>query len=219
MVARDAWKKAGEAGFLCPWLEDTYGGPGGDFFCSTIVIEELGFAYESGFAMSLHSDICVPYIHSFGTEAQKQRWLPGCASGDLITAIAMTEPGTGSDLAALATTAEKDGTDYVINGAKTFISNGILCDLCVVAAKTDPDPKNAHQGISLFVVEAGTKGFVKGKKLAKMGMASQDTSELSFEDCRVSADCLLGNEGRLFNAHEQASAREARRGDRRSSRR
>ena len=198
IVDREAWRKAGEAGFLCPWLEQERGGPGGDLLCSCVVIEELASAYESGFALSLHSDIVVPYLHEFGTEEQKQRWLPGCASGELVTAIAMTEPGTGSDLAAIATMAVKDGDGYLLNGAKTFISNGLLCDLCVVAAKTDPDPANAHRGISLFVVEAGTPGFLKGKKLAKMGMASQDTSELAFEDCRVPAANLLGEEGQGF---------------------
>lgn len=131
------------------------------------MIEELANAYESGFAASLHSDIVVPYIHSYGTDEQRGRWLPKLASGEFISAIAMTEPGTGSDLAALATTAVKDGTDYIINGAKTFISNGQLCDICIVAAKTDPDPANAHRGISLFVVEAGTPGFSKGKSSKK----------------------------------------------------
>jgi len=198
IVDRETWQEAGEAGFLCPWLEPKYGGPGGDFLCSCVVIEELAHVYESGFAMSLHSDIVVPYIHEFGTEAQKQRWLPGCATGTLISAIAMTEPGTGSDLAALSTSAVRDGDDYVLNGAKTFISNGILCDLCIVAAKTDPDPANKHRGISLFVVEADTPGFVKGKKLEKMGMMSQDTSEIAFEDCRVPAANLLGEEGSGF---------------------
>jgi acyl-CoA dehydrogenase len=198
MVDREAWRKAGAAGFLCPWLEEQWGGGGGDFLHSVVIIEELARAYESGFAMSLHSDVVVPYLHTFGDDAQKKRWLPGCASGEFVTAVGMTEPGTGSDLAALATTAVRDGDHYVINGAKTFISNGILCDLCVVAAKTDPDPKNAHKGITLFVVEAGTKGFVKGKKLAKMGMASQDTSELHFEDCRVPVANRLGAEGSGF---------------------
>jgi len=197
-VDREVWRKAGGQGFLCPWLEERLGGPGGDFLHSVIVMEELARAYESGFAMSLHSDIVVPYLHAFGSEDQKQRWLPGCASGALVTALAMTEPGTGSDLAALATRAVRDGDDYVIRGAKTFISNGQLCDLAVVAAKTDPDPANAHKGISLFVVEAGRAGFVKGKKLHKMGMASQDTSELFFEDCRVPAANRLGAEGAGF---------------------
>ena len=197
-VDRDAWRKAGAHGFLCPWLDTKYGGPGADFLCSVIVMEELARAYESGFAISLHSDIIVPYLASFGSEAQRQRWLPGCASGELVTALAMTEPGTGSDLAALATMAVRDGDDYVINGAKTFISNGQLCDLVIVAAKTDPDPANAHRGISMFVVEAGRPGFTKGKRLHKMGMASQDTSELAFEDCRVPAANLLGPEGGGF---------------------
>lgn len=197
-VDRDVWRKAGENGFLCPWLDESFGGAGGDFLHSAIVIEELACAYESGFAMGLHSDIVVPYISAFGTDEQKKRWLPSCASGELITAIAMTEPGTGSDLAAIASTAVRDGDHYVLNGAKTFISNGILCDLCIVAAKTDPNPANAHHGISLFVVEAGMPGFIKGKKLRKMGMASQDTAELAFEDCRVPVANRLGDEGAGF---------------------
>jgi acyl-CoA dehydrogenase len=197
-VDREVWRKAGAQGFLCPWLEDKYGGPGGDFLMSVIVMEELARCYESGFAMGLHSDIIAPYIYSFGNEDQKQKWLPGMASGELVSAIAMTEPGTGSDLAAVATTARRDGDDYVLNGQKTFISNGQLCDLVIVVAKTDPDPKNAHKGISLFVVEANRKGFGRGKRLHKMGMASQDTSEMFFEDCRVPASNLLGVEGGGF---------------------
>jgi acyl-CoA dehydrogenase len=200
IVDREAWRSAGKQGFLCPWLGEEYGGPGGDFLHSIVIMEELAYAYESGFALSLHSDIVVPYLHSFGSEEQKKRWLPGCASGDTVTAIAMTEPGTGSDLAALQTTAVRDGDEYVLNGAKTFISNGLLCDLCIVAAKTDPDPDNAHRGITLFVVDADSKGFNKGKKLAKMGMASQDTAELFFEDCRVPANNRLGPEGSGFIA-------------------
>lgn len=198
MVDREAWRKAGAAGLLCTWLPEEYGGAGGDFLHAVVVMEELSRAYESGFAIPLHSDIVVPYIAEFGNEAQKKRWLPGCASGDLVTAIAMTEPGTGSDLAALSTRAVRDGDDYVIDGAKTFISNGVLCDICIVAAKTDPDPAKAHQGISLFIVEAGTPGFIKGKKLKKMGMSSQDTSELAFEGCRVPAANRLGEEGSGF---------------------
>jgi acyl-CoA dehydrogenase len=197
-VDREVWRKAGAQGFLCPALEEKYGGAGADFICSVVIMEELARVYESGFAMGLHSDIIVPYIHTFGTEEQKQKWLPGCASGEFVTAIAMTEPGTGSDLAALTTFAKKDGDDYIITGQKTFISNGQLCDLVVVAAKTDPDPNNAHKGISLFVVEANRKGFTKGKRLHKMGMASQDTSELFFEDCRVPAANRLGAEGGGF---------------------
>ncbi|MBA3542159.1 MAG: acyl-CoA dehydrogenase family protein [Deltaproteobacteria bacterium] len=197
-VDREVWRKAGANGFLCPWLEDAYGGVGADFKYSMIIMEELARAYESGFAMALHSDIIVPYIHAFGNDEQKLRWLPGCASGEFVTALAMTEPGTGSDLAALATTAVRDGDDYVINGSKTFISNGQLCDLVIVAAKTDPDPANAHKGISLFVVEANRPGFQKGKRLHKMGMTSQDTSELFFEDCRIPATNRLGAEGAGF---------------------
>ena len=198
IVSREAWRKAGEQNFLCPWMEEEYGGAGGDFLHSVVVIEELAKVYESGFAMSLHSDIIVPYIHEFGSEEQKKRWLPGCASGELVTAIAMTEPGTGSDLASIRTTAKKDGDEYVINGAKTFISNGILCDLCIVAARTGGPDDNPHQSLSLFVVEAGREGFIKGKKLQKMGMMSQDTSELAFEDCRIPKENLLGMEGAGF---------------------
>jgi len=208
IVDRETWRKAGEAGFLCPWLEAEHGGPGGDFLFSVVVIEELAKVYESGFAMSLHSDIIVPYIHEFGSPEQRQRWLPGCASGELVTAIAMTEPGTGSDLANIATTAVRDGDDYVINGQKTFISNGILCDLCIVAAKTDPDPASAHRGISLIVVEADRPGFVRGRKLKKVGMASQDTSELAFEDCRVPVANRLSEEGAGFMMLMQKLAQE-----------
>jgi acyl-CoA dehydrogenase len=199
-VDREAWRKVGRAGFLCPWLEETWGGPGGDFLHSVVVIEELARAYESGFAISLHSDVVVPYLYSFGSDEQRRRWLPGCAAGDLVTAIAMTEPGTGSDLAAIQTSAVRDGDHYVVNGAKTFISNGLLCDLCIVAVKTDPDPAHAHRGVSLLVVEAGTPGFIKGKKLKKMGMAAQDTCELAFEDCRVPVANLLGDPGSGFGA-------------------
>jgi acyl-CoA dehydrogenase len=198
IVDREAWREAGKAGFLCPWLEPEYGGAGGDFLHSVIVSEELCRIYESGFGLPLHSDIVVPYIHEFGTEEQKQKWLPGCASGEFVTAIAMTEPGTGSDLAAITTTARREGDEYVINGAKTFISNGILCDLCIVAAKTDADPNNKHAAISLFVVEANRKGFIKSKKLKKLGMLAQDTAELVFEDVRVPVESRLGEEGAGF---------------------
>ncbi len=207
-VDREIWRKAGAQGFLCTWMDDKYGGAGGDFGYATIIMEELARVYESGFAMGLHSDIIVPYIYSFGNEEQKQKWLPGCASGEIVTALGMTEPGTGSDLAALATTAVKDGNEWVINGSKTFISNGQLCDIVLVAAKTDPDPANAHRGISMFVVEANRKGFTKGKRLHKMGMASQDTSELFFEDCRVPAGNMIGVEGSGFMMMMQKLAQE-----------
>jgi acyl-CoA dehydrogenase len=198
IVDREAWSKAGANGFLCPWLPEEHGGPGGDFLHAAIVMEELANIYESGFCMSLHSDVVVPYIAQFGSDEQKKRWLPGCVSGDIVTAIAMTEPGTGSDLANIKTTAVRDGDHYVVNGAKTFISNGILCDLCVVAVKTDQNAENAHRGISLLCIEADTPGFNKGKKLEKMGMASQDTAELFFEDCRVPVENCLGVEGSGF---------------------
>jgi len=197
IVDREVWRKAGAAGLLCPWLPEEDGGPGGDFLHSLVIMEEQARVYESGFAIALHSDVVVPYLASFGSDSLKRRYLPGCVSGDIVTAIAMTEPGTGSDLAAIATTARRDGDHYVLNGSKTFITNGILCDLCVVAARSEVGD-NPHQNLSLFAVEAGTPGFHKGKKLKKMGMASQDTSELAFEDCRVPADNMLGPPGGGF---------------------
>jgi acyl-CoA dehydrogenase len=197
IVDRDAWLAAGREGFLCPWLSEDYGGAGGDFLHSAIVIEELGRAYESGFAMGLHSDIIVPYIASFGTEAQKRRWLPGCASGEVVTALAMTEPGTGSDLAAISTTARRDGDGWVLHGAKTFISNAILCDVCIVAAKSE-EVDDPHRALSLFLVPSDAPGFRRGRKLAKMGMASQDTAELFFDECRLPADAILGGPGTGF---------------------
>ena len=199
IVDRQAWRRAGEAGFLCPWLEEEYGGPGGDFLHSAIVIEELAKAHESGFAMALHSDVVVPYLHSFGDEAQKARWLPGCASGEQITAIAMTEPGTGSDLAGIATTARREGDEYVLDGSKTFISNGRLFDLCIVVARTDDVPAEPHRSLSLFVVEAARAGFIKGKKLEKIGLDAQDTAELTLDGCRVPAANRLGESGMGFS--------------------
>lgn len=196
-VDREAWRRAGAVGLLCPWLPEAHGGPGGDFLMSAVVIEELGRIYESGFAMPLHSDVVVPYLHAFGDPDQHRRWLPGCVTGDLVTAVAMTEPGTGSDLASIATTAVRDGDHYVLNGAKTFISNGLLADLVVTVVRTGghADP---HQQLSLVVVEADTPGFHRGRKLPKMGMSSQDTTELHFEDCRVPVANRLGAEGMGF---------------------
>jgi acyl-CoA dehydrogenase len=161
--------------------------------------EEMSRARAMGFAISLHTDIVVPYIDSYGSEDQKEKWLPGCATGDILTAIAMTEPGAGSDLQAIRTKAVKDGDSYVLNGQKTFISNGIYCDLVIVVCKTDPDAKPAHKGMSLIVVEDGTPGFVKGRKLKKMGLDFQDTAELIFEDCVVPAENLIGQEGKGFS--------------------
>lgn len=195
LVPREVWKKCGSQGFLCPWVEEEYGGYGADFGYSVIIIEELARA-RVHIQFPLHSDIIVPYIHSYGNEDQKRKWLPGCVSGDIITAVAMTEPDAGSDLAAIKTTAVKEGDHYIINGAKTFISNGHHCDIVIVACKTDP--KAGHRGVSLIVVESGTPGFNKGRKLDKLGLRSQDTTELFFEDCRVPAANLLGQEGMGF---------------------
>ena len=197
VVDREIWHEAGAAGFLCPWLEEEYGGAGGDFLHSTIVMEELSRAYESGWAASLHSDIVVPYIHAFGNPEQKAKWLPGCASGEIVTALAMTEPGTGSDVAGIATTAKRHGDEYIINGSKTFISNGMSCDLAVVAARTE-NSEDPHRSVSLFVIESNRPGFIKSRKLEKMGMESQDTAELAFDECRVPAENLLGQEGGGF---------------------
>ncbi len=198
IVSREIWKLAGKEGYLCPWVEEKYGGSGVDFIYSVVMMEEIARIMESGFAMNLHSDIVVPYIAAFGTDEQKQRWLPGCVSGELITAVAMTEPGTGSDLQAIKTSAVRDGDSYIINGQKTFISNGQLCDLVIVACKTNPKADPPYTGMSLIVVEDKTPGFEKGKKLEKIGMKAQDTSELYFSDCRVPAKNLLGQEGEGF---------------------
>ncbi len=194
IVPREIWKKTGAQGFLSPWLPEEYGGSGADFLYSVVEIEEMSRIAESGFALGLHGDVVVPYIASYGNEEQKKKWLPGCASGDLITAVAMTEPNAGSDLQALQTTAVKDGDSYIINGQKTFISNGMLNDLCIVAAMTDPTAKPRYTGMSLIVVEDGTPGYNKVRKLKKMGMPAQDTAELFFEDCRVPRANLLGSE-------------------------
>jgi acyl-CoA dehydrogenase len=187
----------GEQGFLCPWLEEEYGGSGAGFEYSAIINEELTRVRASGFMVGLHSDIVVPYIHSFGTQEQKAKWLPGAASGDTLVAVAMTEPDTGSDLQAIRTKAVRDGDHFVINGRKTFISLGIVCDLVIVACRTNPDAPG-HKGLSLIVVEDGTPGFTKSRKLDKMGLWLSDTAELVFEDCRVPAANLLGQENKGF---------------------
>ncbi|MCL6518087.1 acyl-CoA dehydrogenase family protein [Alicyclobacillus sp.] len=198
-IPRSFWRKLGEMGYLCPGVPECYGGAGADFGYSVVIIEELERIGASLGGIALHNDIVVPYLVSYGTEAQKRRWLPGCARGEIITAIAMTEPGAGSDLAAIRTTARRDGDSYVINGQKTFITNGIQADLVVVACKTDPAATPPHRGISLLVVEGGTPGFVRGRQLEKVGQHGQDTAELFFEDCRVPADHLLGEEGAGFS--------------------
>jgi len=195
-VSREIWLKAGEQGFLCPTVPEEYGGVGVDFRYNAIVSEEFSRLGLTGLGWGLHSDISVPYIIRYGTEEQKQKYLPGCVSGEIITAIAMTEPGAGSDLQGIKTTAVRDGDDYIINGSKTFISNGQMCDLVIVVVKTDPSA--GSNGISLFLVEAGTPGFSKGSNLEKIGLKAQDTSELFFQDVRVPKENLLGGEGRGF---------------------
>lgn len=195
-VDRALWRKAGEQGLLCSHLPEAYGGMGADFLYSTVVIEEIGRLGLTGIGFSLHSDIVAPYLLHYGTEEQKQRYLPRLVSGELIGAIAMTEPGAGSDLQGIKTSAVLDGDHYVINGSKTFITNGYLADLVIVVARTDPAA--GSKGISLFVVEAGTPGFDKGKRLEKVGMKAQDTAELFFQDVRVPKDNLLGQAGSGF---------------------
>lgn len=198
MSDRETWRRAGEEGFLGVNAPEAYGGAGSDFRYSAIVMEELAYARAHGMMVSLHSDICMPYLTSFGSEEQKQKWLPGAIAGEILLGICMTEPGTGSDLANVQTRAIRDGDHYVLNGAKTFISNGQIGDLFVVVAKTDPAADPPHRGISLILVEADTPGFVRGRKLDKLGLRGQDTSEIFFQDCRVPAANLLGKEGQGF---------------------
>lgn len=198
MIPREFWRKMGDQGYLCPQVDELYGGAGADFAYSVVINEELERVGTGLVGIGLHNDIVVPYLTSYGTEEQKQRWLPGCVTGEKITAIAMTEPGAGSDLANMRTTAIRDGDTYVVNGQKTFITNGIQSDLVLVACKTDPRAAPPHKGISLLIVERDTPGFSRGRKLDKIGLHSQDTAELIFEDCRVPADNLLGQEGHGF---------------------
>ena len=197
-VDREAWNKAGAAGFLCAAIPTDYGGGGGDFRHETVIMEEMHRAGVGGFGNQVHSTIVAPYLLRYGTEEQRRRWLPGMATGELVGAIAMTEPDTGSDLQAVRTTAVRDGDEYVINGSKTYITNGQHADLVVVVAKTDPT--QGARGISLVVVETGSSpGFQRGRNLKKLGQKSADTSELFFQDCRVPAANLLGaQEGQGF---------------------
>ena len=195
-IDRNLWNQAGEAGMLCSHLPEEYGGLGADFLYSAVVIEEVSRLGLTGIGFSLHSDIVAPYILHYGSEALKHKYLPKLISGDMVTAIAMTEPGAGSDLQGVKTTAVLDGDEYVINGSKTFITNGYLAVLVIVVAKTDP--KAGAKGTSLFLVEADTPGFDKGKRLEKVGMKAQDTSELFFQDVRVPKENLLGQAGMGF---------------------
>ncbi|MHB1418839.1 MAG: acyl-CoA dehydrogenase family protein [Bacillota bacterium] len=193
---RELWKKFAEQGYLLPWAEEKYGGAGVGFEYACIVNEELSYAGCS-IAVSLHNDIVAPYIYNYGTEEQKSKWLPRAAAAETLLAVAMTEPGAGSDLQAMKTTAVKDGDDYIINGSKVFITNGVSADLIVLACKTDIHAVPRHKGISLILVEANTPGFTR-RKLRKLGIHSQDTGELFFEDVRVPQSNLLGEEGKGF---------------------
>ena len=194
IVPRELWQKAGAFGFLGMEVPEEYGGGDTkDFRYNSIVTEELVRIGASGPGFGLHNDIIIPYIMHYGSEEQKQRWLPGMITGDIITAIAMTEPNTGSDLARVQTSALRENGHYRVNGSKTFITNGINADLVIVVAKTDPSL--AHKGISLIVVERGMEGFKRGRNLEKIGLKAQDTAELHFDNVMVPAENLLGEEG------------------------
>jgi alkylation response protein AidB-like acyl-CoA dehydrogenase len=196
-VDREVWRKAGAAGLLCFDVGEEYGGAGvRDFRYNVVLTEEITRAGASGVGFPVHNDVIVPYISALANDEQKQRWLPGLVSGDLVSAIAMTEPGAGSDLQGIRTSAVDKGDHYVLNGSKTFISNGILSDLVIVVARTDADA--GHQGISLLVVERGMDGFERGRNLDKIGLKAQDTSELFFDDVQVPKENLLGAEGSGF---------------------
>jgi alkylation response protein AidB-like acyl-CoA dehydrogenase len=199
VVPRELFATAGAAGFLGVAVPEEFGGGGvDDFRYSQVVGEELQYAGvgASGLGLTLHTDICLPYFLSLATDEQRARWLPGIASGELITAIGMTEPGIGSDLASMSTSAIRDGDHYVVNGAKTFITNGINADLVITAVKTDPSQQ--HAGMSLLVIERGMRGFERGRNLEKIGLHAQDTAELFFTDVHVPVENLLGVEGKGF---------------------
>jgi acyl-CoA dehydrogenase len=197
IVPKSVWQKMGRGGFLCTDVAPEYGGLGGDFLYSLIVAEEMTRTWQTGLATPLHSDIVVPYISAFGSEELKHKYLPGCVSGDIVTAVAMTEPGAGSDLAGITTAAVEEGAEVVLNGSKTFISNGLNADLVVVAAR-DPAVENPYEALSLYLVESGTSGFARGRHLEKMGMWSQDTAELFFSKCRIPKENRLGEKGMGF---------------------
>jgi alkylation response protein AidB-like acyl-CoA dehydrogenase len=206
MVDREIYLKAGEAGLLCLFADEKYGGAGiQDLRFDQIIVEENIRHGDIGFYINLHSDLVAPYIHKLGDEEQKARFMPGVISGETILAVAMTEPSTGSDLAGMKTRAVDKGDHWLLNGAKTYISNGILSDLVVVAARTDP---NKPHGISLFLVERGMEGFERGRKLDKMGLKSQDTAELFFNDVKIPKENLLGEAGAGFKYLAQLLAQE-----------
>jgi acyl-CoA dehydrogenase len=198
IVPKSIWPKAGELGLLCPTVPEEYGGLGLDFGYNAIVDEEGTYSGGAATGFSLQSDIVVNYLVSYGSEEQKREWLPKLVSGEVVTAIAMTEPGTGSDLQGIRTTAKKDGNHYVINGSKTYITNGQNADLILVCAKTDTEVEPKWKGVSIILVEANREGFKRGRKLDKIGMDEADTSELFFEDVRVPMTNCLGEEGKGF---------------------
>jgi len=195
IIDRGFWNKAGEAGLLCPTVPEEYGGPGLDFGFNAVIDEELAYVGSTA-GITLHSDIVADYIVAYGSEEQKRHWLPRMVSGETATAIAMTEPGAGSDLQGIRTTARRDGNHYVVNGSKTYITNGQHADLTIVVAKTDPAA--GAKGVSLILIEAEREGYAKGRNLDKIGFHSQDTSELFFEDVRVPITNCLGAEGMGF---------------------
>ena len=197
IVSRDLWLAAGENGLLCSFIPEKYGGPGGDFLHTAIVIEELAKVEASGPAFHLHSGIVAPYILHYGSEEQKNKLLPKMCSGHIIGAVAMSEPGAGSDLAGMQTSAIRKGDEYTLNGQKTFISNGQLADIVVTACKTDKEA--GAKGISLLLIECGDQGFSRGRNLEKIGWKAQDTSELFFDDVKIPVDRLLGEENKGFS--------------------
>jgi alkylation response protein AidB-like acyl-CoA dehydrogenase len=197
IVDRDIWTKAGEMGFLCMDMPEEFGGLGlTDFRYNAILQEEMISLGVEGPGFTLQNDIMAPYFEKYFTQAQKEKWLPGIISGEIVTAIAMTEPDAGSDLAGMRTTAIRDGDHYILNGSKTYITNGILSDIVLVCAKTNPE--ETHKGISILIVERGMEGFERGKNLEKIGLKAQDTAELFFRDVKVPVENILGEEGRGF---------------------
>jgi acyl-CoA dehydrogenase len=196
IVPRELWLKAGEQGMLCCTVPEAYGGPGLDYLFDVVVFEELWRVGASGPGFLIHTDLVATYVLSFGTEEQKRQWLPKMVTGEAIGSLGMTEPHAGSDLKAVRTQAVRDGNDFVINGQKVFISNGQLCDLVVLATKTDSAA--GAKGVTLFLVESTRKGFTRGRNLEKLGMRAQDTSELFFENVRIPTTNMLGEEGRGF---------------------
>ena len=206
IVPRELWLKAGAAGMLCCTISEDYGGAGADYLYDVIVFEELFKSGFSGPGFLIHTDLVATYINSFGTEEQKSKFLPKMVSGEWIGSLGMTEPHAGSDLKEIRTRATREGDDYIINGQKVFISNGQLCDVLVLATKTDKDA--GAKGVTLFIVEGGMEGFKRGTNLEKLGMKAQDTSELFFENVRVPAANMLGSEGQGFGLMMQKLAQE-----------